>query len=332
MNSKYEILKTLLKDPKINWLRADYCGRAKYGLAAWFREQTGETTDHIKKSHFLSDRLVSSRSTSLLLTMTRDTGSRNEDGEYDFRSLIISYLDPDTLKEKINVPEIWIAENFQSYNPVNWKGLPVFPQPADDAVFAANLLNLRRLEILKDKMSSKMSGLKNRLDKDGIVEQLGKKLSWKKPEGNSETILDSTGLEVKKTPTPSVGFQLHPTIAPEVKFDTKAYTLANIVQFWNEIEEIGKKIKTMMNSLRPYELGIMERLTDTDSPFMIGGIEFKVEKLKSAIYDWTPEDRKKVESKEYKIGQIPKSKGRWLCEVISPPSTEKVEQKNMVTV
>lgn len=319
MNSQFDLVKSILKDPKTNWVRINYAGHAKDAISAWFRSETGETVNHVKKSAIFASRMTSSRSTSLLLTMARDTGSRNEDGEFDYRSLMLADLDPSTLKPRINIPEILVAENFGTYQPIDLAGLPVFPGLTEELEpsFAVNLVELRSLEILKDKMTSKMSGLKKLLDKKGVLDQDGKRISWKNPEGTSETILDSVGNEVKKTPTVSFGFQLHPTEVPEVSFDAKVYSLKNIIQLWNEIEKVGEKIKDKMTLLRPFELGVMERLTDTESPFMVGGVEFSVKKLKSADYDWTPEDKAKVKSGEYKIGSVPKSKGRWICESVS---------------
>lgn len=333
MKSAYEIVSEILKDSKLNFIRVNYAGHAKAKIDAWFRAETGETTNHLKRSHFFADRLTSSRSTSLLLTMARDTGSRNEDGEFDFRSLMLMDLHPDTLKPRINIPEILVAANFDRYQPVDLAGCPVFPEITDEAAFVADFLELRKMEVLKEKMSRKLSDLKKTLDKGGVLDQDGYRVFWKNPEGETKTILDEKGEEVKKTAIPTLGFQLHPTEKVTVDFNPKDYSLKNIVALWNEIDKLGEKIKTMMAELRPYELGIMERLTDVNSPFMVGGVEFAVKTIKDARYEHTAEDQAKVKAGEYKTGSVPKSKGRWDCELISPPSSEvKTGQKDTVTV
>jgi hypothetical protein len=322
MKSAYEIVKEILANPKLNYVRVNYAGHAKAKIDSWFRTQTGETTNHIKRSHFFADRLTSSRSTSLLLSMARDSGSRNEDGEYDYRSLMLADLNPDTLKPQLNISEIMVAENFDSYRPIDLGGRPIFPAISDEAAFATNLLELRGMEARKELMSKKMSALKKNLDKNGIVDQMGYRISWRKPEGTTEVILDGSGNEVKKNPTASLGFQLHPTENVKVDFKASDYSTNNIVELWNEIKELGKKIKVKMAELRPFELGIMERLTDVTSPFMVGGVEFSVKSFKGASYENTPEEQAKVIAGEYKIGSIPKSKGSWECDMIAPPSTE----------
>ena len=326
MKSQYDVLKNILNDPKLNWIKVDYAGHAKAKIDSWFRSQTGETTNHIKRSHFFTSKLVSSCSTSLLLTMARDTGSKNEDGEFDFRSLMIADLDPETLKGRINISEIMVAENFDSYRSVRLAGLPVFPQPENDTKFALELMSLRNLETLKSKMSSKLSNLKNKLNKDEVFEQMGYKILWSKPEGFSDCILDENNNKVEKVSSPTVGFQLHPSMPSELKFNAKDYTLDNIVSLWREIETISSKIKVKVEALRPYELGVMERLTtDRNTPFSIGGIEFVVKAINSASYEYTEEDKAKIENKTYRIGKTPKIKGSWNLEMIVPSSVETSE-------
>lgn len=331
MISQYEILKNILENPKLNYIRCNYAGHAKDQVSAFFRTETGETVNHIKKSKFFSDRMTSSRSTSLLLTMARETGSRNENDEYDFRSLMISSLAPDTLKKVINIPEISACENFQGYEPIDLAPYPVFPCPLDDNLFASNLVNLRSLEILKEKMKNKLNNLKKQLDKDGILEQSFFEMNgetktnfkgtiyFKKPEGTTETLLDSNNTEIKKTPIPTLGFQLHPIVMPNIEFNAKQYSLNNIVQLWNEIEKISKKVAENMKNLRPYELGVMERLTDPKSSFYIGDIEFQVKELKNMNYSWTSEDMNKMENGEYKMGTVSKTQGRWICDIKEIP-------------
>jgi hypothetical protein len=328
--SAYEILKDALENPNLNWIRVNYAGHAKDGISAAFRKMFGDTLNHVKKSHFFADRLTSSKSTSLLLTMARDTGSRNEDGEFDFRSLALAELSKDTLKGTIRIPEIMVAENFESYRPLDLAGRPIFPAPDDDAAFASGLLELRRLEALKEKMSNKLSGLKKLLKKDGFTDQGGYRIFWKNPEGTSDAIFDGAGNEIKEVSTPTVGYQLHPTAKVDVKFDTKYYTFDKIVELWGELDALKDKIKAKMTALRHYELGIMERLTDVKSPFMIGGMEFTVREMPGSSYAHTAETLAKVESKEYKTGTVPKVKGSWQREKIEVPSTETATQTETV--
>ncbi len=328
MKSQYEIIQEILGNPKNNYVKIDYMNRAKFDMAAWVRTQLGETVDCIKKSAILSDRTTSSKSTSLLFSMARDTGSRKEDGSWDFRSMIIASLDPDTLKPVQNVPEIMVAENFGTYKAVSLNGLPVFPNPIFLALFETDLLELRRLETLKAAMTKKFDSLKDKLDKNNPLEQFGYKIYFQPPSGKSTTMVDLHGIKIKQTPTVSYGFQLHPVEPIKVEFDANKYEVKNIIELYLEREKISKKIEEKQKVIRPYELGIMERLTDTVSPFPIDKTQFKVVKIKDTSYDWTEADKAKVKNGEYKFAEIPSSRGAWKFEQIVPVSSEIKKSKS----
>ncbi len=177
MKSQFEIVKAILEDASVNWLKVDYFKRAKFDMAAWFRTQTGETVDTggIKKGHFMASRMTGSKSPSLLLTIARETGSRNEEGSYDHRSMILAALalGGGTVQ---NVSEIHINRNFtKGFESVNLNGLPVFPEFVDDEAekeFAKHFIELQINRAKKDLLSKQMDAMKKKLDKKAEVKRV----------------------------------------------------------------------------------------------------------------------------------------------------------------
>ena len=323
--SVYEILKDALENPKLNWVKVDYEGHALDGISAEMRTMFGETVSPVKKSHFLAQRMTSSQSTSLLLTMKRDTGSRNEDDEFDYRSLAIASLDHETLKGILRIPNIMVAEDFKTYVPLSLENLPIFPAPHNDVVFANDLKALRVLEAVKGLASSHLSNLKKLLAKQGVTDQDDYRITWEPPTGTRNAVLDEKGNEVKEISSPSMGFQLHPTNLGST-FNKANYGFDNIVELFKEIEALKTMIEAKMSFLRPYELGVMERLTDVDSPFLIGDVQFSVKRTPGSRYAHSKETLDKIKNGGYTLGQVPKSRGAWKFEKIEVPSTEKVKK------
>lgn len=335
MSSQFEILKKILTDSKFNWIKVNYKGKAKGAFAAWVRKETGQTVDHVKKSHFMAERMTSSNSPSMLLTMARDTGSRNDKDEFDFRSLRIAEIDPVSLEAIQHVDSVEVCNNFETWKTIDLNGLPVFPAIADkeaEAIFVSHLNRLRKLEAKKDVLSKRLTALKKKIAKSG-VEQMAHKFFYQPPSGTAEKIVNkATGEAVKQTRSDSPRLQLHPVNIPH--YEVEDYTTDDVVKLHLTIQEIAENIKTLQHDIRPSELGVMERVHgDPQAVLKLQGVEFKIDNKAGSSYDWTQADRDKVESGEYEIKEIPVSRGRWVCEEIPVPSSPAIkETETEVTV
>jgi hypothetical protein len=331
MKSQFEIVKGLLADPTVNWLKVDYFKRAKFDMAAWFRLQTGETveTGGIKKSHFMSGRMSGSSSPSLLLTMSRETGSRNDDDAYDFRSMILAALCVGGGIEQ-NVSELQVNRNFtKGFEAVSLDGLPVFPQFADDAAekeWAVLFSELCRHRATKELLDKQMNAIKKKLDKKGLIEQEGHHFSFEEPKGTSDAIVDKDNNRIPTVASnvPYLSLEIEP--APEVTVDK--YSANEIVKLYLKIKELAGKITSMTAELRPYELGILERFEgDRKGTFSVGGITVKVsEGHAKGGYQHSEDTANKVKSGEYKIVQVPKDRGKWICNPIPAKGTVEMSQ------
>jgi len=339
MKSQFETIQDIFADETINWLKVDYFKRAKFDMAAWFRLQTGETkeTGGIKKTHFLNGRNVGSSSPSLLLTMAKETGSRNEDGAYDYRSLILAALKVGGGVEQ-NISEIQISHNFiKGFSPLNLAGLPVFPEFTDAEIekeWAKLFLELRTTEFVKGKLTNQMNNLKKKVDKQAIVEQEGYRFYFNAPIGTVDTIVDENGKRVSTIASEVPYLRLESTFDPETLGfpPIPKYGLDEIIKLYLEIEKLGKKIKALSVKIRPYELGILERHEGNRSnPFIVGGISVKIsEGYEKGGYQHSEETAEKVKNGEYKLVQLPKSSGRWVCEPLIVGMVEMIETSQSV--
>ena len=325
MKSQWEIVKAILENEAFNWINIDYVGKSKQPLASWFRTQTGQTVEHVKKSHFMAERMVSSNTPSLLLTMARDTGSRNEKNEFDFRTLRLAELDPISLQPNQAVPSIKFCNNFEKWQEENLEDRPIFPTFAsreDEAKWVTLFERMRGMEIEKKELSAIFSKLKKKLKKDKPLEQNGYRFFWKNPVGSSEKIVDENDNPIKTTPSPSLRLRLEPVVLSHREINESDWSVNKIVRLKQKIDELSKSIKDMVSGLRPYELGILERYEgDIDSAIKIQGREFKIDNRPGKPnYSYTEEDRKKVEDKIYSIKSVPKTRGSWACEEIAVPS------------
>lgn len=333
--SQFEIVKGLLEDPKVNWIKVDYFKRAKFDIAAHFRLLTGETveTGGIKKASLMSGRCCSSASPSLLLTMSRETGSRNEDGAYDYRSMILAALTIGGGIEQ-NVTELQVSHNFQKgYEAVSLTGLPVFPQFSDDAAekeWAGLFLDLNRLRMEKELLGKNLDGIKRKLDKKSITNQDGHSYYFEEPTGTVDAVVDKDGKRVSQVPS-SVPF-LALELVDNLTVKVEKFTVNELVKLHLRIKELTSKINDLTNHLRPYELGIIERHEgDRSSLFTVGGINVKIsEGFSKGGYQHSKETMDKVKSEEYKIVQLPKDKGRWVCEPIPVKGTVEMNQTSTV--
>lgn len=329
-NSQFGIVQGLLADSKVNWIKVDYFKRAKFDMAAWFRLQTGETveTGGIKKSHFMSGRCVGSNSPSLLLTMSRETGSRKDDESFDFRSMILAALCVGGGVEQ-NVSELQVSYNFaKGYETVSLSGLPIFPEFANDAAekeWADLFLDLCRKRLEKEKLTKQFDAIKKKLDKKAIAKQEGHNFFFQPPTGTTEVILDDKGNRVSQVPSEVSYIGLEPVDILSV--EVEKFTANEVVKLALKIKELSAKIADMTAHLRPYELGIIERYAgDRAASFTVGGIAFKISEGKEkGGYQHSEDTMKKVKAGEYKIAQVPKDKGRWVCEPIPAKGTVEMD-------
>lgn len=340
MTCQLEIIRGILNDPKTNIINVDYTNRALDGLSAWVRQETGKTVDSVKRSMFMADRFTSSRSPSLLLTMARDMGSRNSDDEFDFRSLCIARLHPETLKPIQNVGQFLHCRNFEKgWVATKLTGMPIFPgleTSEEEANFVTLFFGLRRLEAQKELLSKTMKKLKDRLKKNkpgpgNPIVQMGHEFFYQPPTGTSQRIVDSNGTPIKQSPGNAslcLRLELANPPAPVIEdFDND-----DIVKLHLTIEEVSDKIKKLQTDLRPFELGFIERFDgDVSKPLKIQGIDFTINnKPGKPSYSYTDEDRQKVESGEYKFADVPVSKGKWVCKPVSVPLSQEVEETEEV--
>lgn len=336
MKSQFEIVKELLADDTVNWLKVDYFKRAKFEMAAWFRAKTGQTveTGGIKKSHFLSSRTCGSHSPSLLLTMSRETGSRNDDGAFDFRSMILAALCVKGGKEQ-NVTEILVNRNFtKGFEGITLSGLPIFPQFADDKAekeWSELFLKLVTFRATKTLLDKQLTALKRKLDKKAIIEQEGCQFFFEEPTGTSDAIVDKDGNKIPQVSSLVPYLELELAEPPAVSVEK--YGVGEIVKLYNKIKELAGKIGDLTSHLRPYELGIIERFDgDRKSIFKVGNLSVKIsEGFSGGGSQHSEETMKKVESKEYTLVQLPKEKGKWVCNPIVKGTVE-MEQLETVEV
>lgn len=333
MTSQYETVLGILANPDTNYIEVDYKGKADQPLAAWVRKMTGETVDHVKSSCFFGTRMVATKTTSLLLTMARDTGSRNKKGAYDFRSLRLAALSPTTFKPEQWVVSIRSCKNFGSWETTNLEGMPIFPDFNADYTpsgWASLFLALRHMEEEAAVLSKVLDHLKRKLKK-GSVFNTTHRLFYRAPEGTTNRIVDAaTGEPIKRTTSKSWGLQLQMLNPPFITVNKADFKVEDAPAVFVKIADLRRKAEVLRRSIRPYELGIIERFNgDITKPFKVGGVDFVIKNVPISASDWTEEDRERVKAGEYKIEAVPKTRGSWVCEPVEiavPSETETVKE------
>lgn len=335
--SRYEIVQDLMADPNVNYIQVDYKGKAKNHLASMLRELTGETVDHVKKSCIMAGRMVSKNSPNLMLTMARDTGSRNSDGEFDFRSLVLAGINPDTFEVTTNVDKIFYCENFKAgYKEIDLTNCPVFRKPTGTTRVAAiaTLVDRGSLILTISKLTSKIDALKKKLGKDSETISFGHRFFYEPPSGKTEKIFDENDNPVKtEVVRVSKGLRLeHKDKAPYewvMNEINDAKDVLAINRLWQIREDLKKTLSEWEEKVRPWELGLIEHSEKGDT-VKAGTVTFEVLRPVSKEYGYSKDTLRKLKTGAYKMKEVDISRGKWICEPISVPSSQEVEVEETV--
>jgi hypothetical protein len=322
MKSQYEIIYDIITDPKVNWIKVNYAGKAVAPGLASARVASGETVNAEKKASIMSDRMTSSQSTSLLISMAKESGSRADDS-YGFRSMKIADLDPETFEVVQNIDSIEYCENFKKgWITVELAGSPLFPEMDDTKEineFVTLFKECASLILKKDALNKILTKIKKNLNKNEVYCQMGHNFFKKAPEGTTEIMVDELGIEIKKVRSNGVGFQLEMINPPVVKVGE--YKVDDIVKLKLEIDELSDEIKSIQKNIRSKEAGLIERCGGQQI-IKVAGEEFKVNPIKTYSYDYTEKDTQNLKDGINKMKSVPVKQSKWTLEPVHAPEVE----------
>lgn len=326
--SMYDVLQFIIDNPKINMFHFPK-GKSEAPISAFIRTQTGETLKDESTGHsrLTSKKIVGTEKDSLFITVPRDKSSRILDnGEFSFRTIPIAspYYGQ-------RVHSISILPNFSSeWIEIDLENMPVFPklEGKEAEWFGEGMVKLYQLFAEKTFLAGQLTALKKKLGKDKEVLASGFRYHWEDPTGTVQGVLDKDGKEVDKVGNPfDNGVILEPEIERQ-KF-AKIEDTSRIVETHLKKEEISEKASALHQELRPFELGIIERIGIFET-ICIGGVNFRLKRSSVKSYDFPADAAEKIKSGEYRIADVPKKLGRWLCDPIAVPASPAPSTKTLV--
>lgn len=299
------------------------------------RVETGQTVSSTKKgfTKYSPDKTVSNSRMNVLLS-TLDTGSRKEDGEYDYRTVIIASLNPFNTNNRVK--KIHVTKPFESYKEVDVDNLPVFPEldVEDEEDFVEFLMERAILQAKLEVINKDIKNIKAKIrrknkdndnDNNSIEDSFGR-VYWKKPTGTVNVVVDNLGVKVEKEKTiyPNGGklelvkdLELQVRRLKEVDDFPMLYQMRN--NYVDRIKEINFKI-------RHFECGLIERNLVHHKIIEVGGIELRVVLFNTTKYDFPNGTKEKLESGSWAVKKSSKVNGRW---VFVPASVETGDEETV---
>ena len=315
--SMYDVLQFIIDNPKINMIRFPK-GKSEAPIKSFIRVQTGETLKDESTGHsrLASKKTVGLEKDSLFLAIPRDKSSRLlDDNSFGFRTIPIA-----SPYNGQRVHAIEILPNFSSeWLTIDLTDMPVYPklEGKEAEWFGENMVELYQLFAEKTFLEGQLTSLKKKLGKDKEVKASGHRFHWEDPTGTVQGIVDQDGNKVGQVGTPQDNcVQLVPDI--EKRHFAKIEDTSRIVEAYLRLKEVSAKASELNQKLRPFELGIIERI-GIFSTICIGGVNFTLRKFSDKSYDYADEVAEKIKTGEYRIAQVPKTKGRWECDPIAVP-------------
>lgn len=328
--SVYEILRGVMLDKRVNFVRVAYGGKAAQPILGWFRSQTGETQGEEGISHMVLDRFVSGSRGNLNLTLAFDRSAREIDASdpenwlrYGVRSRTIG-----NVRGELNVETISVNFRGQTgWVEIDLRGRNIFPAPSNADEFVAlqrEMAQLTRdLEIVSNDIKSIKGKAKrrdmNRIESGGFVAECSV------PEGKTFAIVDQEGNRVPAnhiTEGECVGISICEDIAPTVETDREINSLPERM---NKANEIRTRISEIVKIVRPIELGLIERHADLES-FKLRGVKFAINRWTSKDYGHSPETRDRIEAGDYQIAEVDKTRSQWTIRPVVAIEVENIAE------
>jgi len=305
--------------------------QAEEGGKAAVRVETGQTVSSTKKgfTKYSPKKTVGNSRMNVLLS-TLDTGSRNEEGEYDYRTVIVASLNP--FNPNKQVKKIHITHPFESYKEVNLENLPIFPELAidDEEVFIELLMErtilLAKIDIVKKDITNIKSKIRRKdIDVKRVEDSFGL-VYWKKPEGTTDSVVNENGQPVKKEKSvyPNGG-KLE--LVNELELNIRRLKDVNDLPMLYQMKDDYKnRIEEINSEIRAFECGLIERNLVHHKIIEVGGVKLKVVLFNTYKYDFPKGTKEKLKSKKWGIKKTAQVKGRW---VFVPAEIETGEEETV---
>jgi len=353
--SSFGVLYDLFNCAKSNMLRFNYKGCALAPMSAAGRIASGETVSSDAMGHVqhgkepLSFLHVGSQKDNLNVLLCRDMTSRKIklDNSYDYRSYIMA-----SPINGINVKEIEIQKNFEGWKTYSLDNMPIFPQlhSVDDIeMLLVGLILRAQIEhdkaIIDNEKKRLMTQFK-KLVKEGKTSLIGDDgiVYYVPASGTTMALVDSEGNRISGVPSESNnGVKLIPQVTftndpikesgKETIVQTRGKNAGSLVfanlndlpWLFSESKRLSDELKKITANIRPFELGVAE-MNINDQYAALAGHLLNVVRFSVKSYDLPPETSDKLDAGEWKMAEVPKSKGRNMFNPDPNFDTKRVEE------